>query len=281
MRQLLRRRRIRHFVIGKRASLATAKGVVKRLPEAVAVFDVGKSNAKLSLVDLASQAVLAARTTPNVVRRDGPYPHFDVDGLWDWLVAGLSDFSGQAHISAISTTTHGACFALTAGDALALPDPRLRVRRTGRDRRRLPASPRRLRRDALARPPRRPQRRPAALLAAAILSRRLRPHRRDPALSAVLGLAADRRQGRGGDLLRRPHRSLEPARRDLLAACGTGRLGRAGAAADQAVGHGRHGPFGYRASRHDFPPIAASLPAFTTAMRACSRTCCAARCPSR
>jgi len=91
------------------------------VPEAIAVFDVGKSNAKLSLVDSTSQTVLAARTTPNIVRRDGPYPHFDVDGLWAWLIAGLSEFSGQAHISAIATTTHGACFALTAGDTLALP----------------------------------------------------------------------------------------------------------------------------------------------------------------
>ena len=47
------------------------------MPEAVAVFDVGKSNAKLSLVDSTSQTVLAARTTPNIVRRDGPYPHFE------------------------------------------------------------------------------------------------------------------------------------------------------------------------------------------------------------
>ena len=42
--------------------------------DAIAVFDVGKSNAKLTLVELDSQAVIASRTTPNIVRRDGPYP---------------------------------------------------------------------------------------------------------------------------------------------------------------------------------------------------------------
>jgi len=89
--------------------------------EAVAVFDVGKSNAKLALVDLASRAVIADRTTPNIVRRDGPYPHFDVERLWSWLLDGLAEFGRQARISVISTTTHGACFALTAGDGLALP----------------------------------------------------------------------------------------------------------------------------------------------------------------
>ena len=61
-----------------------SEGVV----EAVAVFDVGKSNAKLALVDLASRAVIGARTTPNLVRRDGPYPHFDVERLWGWLPPG-------------------------------------------------------------------------------------------------------------------------------------------------------------------------------------------------
>lgn len=89
--------------------------------EAVAVFDVGKSNAKLALVDLATQAVIAARTTPNIVRRDGPYPHFDVERLWSWLIEGLGEFGRRARIAVISTTTHGACFALTAGDTLALP----------------------------------------------------------------------------------------------------------------------------------------------------------------
>jgi len=89
--------------------------------EAVAVFDVGKSNAKLALVDLASRAVIADRTTPNNVRRDGPYPHFDVERLWSWLIDGLAEFGRDARITVISTTTHGACFAVTAGDRLALP----------------------------------------------------------------------------------------------------------------------------------------------------------------
>jgi sugar (pentulose or hexulose) kinase len=89
--------------------------------EAVAVFDVGKSSAKLALVDRESGATIAVRTTPNVTRKDGPYPHFDVEALWAWLTANLAAFAREARIGVISTTTHGACVALTAGDALALP----------------------------------------------------------------------------------------------------------------------------------------------------------------
>jgi sugar (pentulose or hexulose) kinase len=91
------------------------------MSEAVAVFDVGKSSAKLALVDRADGHVIAIRTTSNVVRKDGPYPHFDTDLLWGWLLAGLTEFARQARIGVISTTTHGACVAVTSGDRLALP----------------------------------------------------------------------------------------------------------------------------------------------------------------
>jgi sugar (pentulose or hexulose) kinase len=90
-------------------------------PEAIAVFDVGKSNAKLALVDTEHRKVLAVRTIPNAVLTDGPYRHFDVEMLWRWLIDGLAAFAREAEITVISTTTHGAGFAVTAGDALALP----------------------------------------------------------------------------------------------------------------------------------------------------------------
>ena len=38
-----------------------------------------------------------------------------------WLLAGLAGFAGRARIEVISTTTHGACVAVTSGDRLALP----------------------------------------------------------------------------------------------------------------------------------------------------------------
>ncbi|MEJ0011703.1 MAG: FGGY family carbohydrate kinase [Bauldia sp.] len=87
---------------------------------ATAVIDIGKSNAKLALV-ADNGATLRILTTANAVLHDGPYPHYDVDGLWRWILAGLRDFTALADVATVSITTHGACFALLAGDALALP----------------------------------------------------------------------------------------------------------------------------------------------------------------
>ena len=44
----------------------------------VAVIDIGKTNAKVALVDLETQTEIALRRTPNTVLRDGPYPHYDI-----------------------------------------------------------------------------------------------------------------------------------------------------------------------------------------------------------
>ena len=89
--------------------------------DTVAVLDVGKSNVKLSLVDAEGRAVIASRSTPNTVVTGKPYPHFDVERLWGWFLAGLRDFNGERPIDLIATTTHGACFVLVVGDRLALP----------------------------------------------------------------------------------------------------------------------------------------------------------------
>src|SRR3990170_1074037 len=90
-----------------------------RREPAVAVIDIGKSNGKLAAVDLASRSVIAIRTTANVTVEQGPYPHFDVERLWRWLIDGLSHLSARAEITTIAVTTHGACFALLAAGAAA------------------------------------------------------------------------------------------------------------------------------------------------------------------
>lgn len=91
-------------------------------PRHVAVIDIGKTNAKLALVDLEAQAEFAAWRTPNRPRRDGPYPHHDVDATWQFLLDGLAELRRDHAVDAISVTTHGATAALTdAGGGLALP----------------------------------------------------------------------------------------------------------------------------------------------------------------
>ncbi len=88
----------------------------------IAVIDIGKTNAKLALVDLPSLTEVAVLTRPNIVQRDAAWPHFDVDGHWEFLLSALSQFHIEHGIDAISVTTHGACVALLTRDGqLAAP----------------------------------------------------------------------------------------------------------------------------------------------------------------
>lgn len=91
-------------------------------PNNIAVIDIGKTNAKLALVDLSTQTELAVVTRPNSVLDKAPYPHFDVDGHWQFLLKGLNDFNREFGVDGISVTTHGACVALLDGSGeLATP----------------------------------------------------------------------------------------------------------------------------------------------------------------
>jgi sugar (pentulose or hexulose) kinase len=88
----------------------------------IAVIDIGKTNAKVALVDLAQLAEIDVRRTPNEVRPGGLYPHFDEDRLWDFILDSLRDLGRSNTIDAISITTHGATAALVDADGkLALP----------------------------------------------------------------------------------------------------------------------------------------------------------------
>ncbi len=90
-------------------------------PAAIAVLDIGKSNAKLALIDRASRAMLSIKTLKNTVRPAPPYAHFDVDGIWDWLVAGLTEAAAAADIEVIAVTTHGAAITVLGEEGLVLP----------------------------------------------------------------------------------------------------------------------------------------------------------------
>lgn len=87
----------------------------------VAVVDIGKTTAKLALVDPASGSTLDARTRPNRVLPGPPYPHADVEGLWAFVVEGLAAVARGRDLAGIAVTTHGATAALMAGRELALP----------------------------------------------------------------------------------------------------------------------------------------------------------------
>ena len=88
----------------------------------IAVIDIGKTNAKLLLIDLATGLDTRVFKTPNRVLPTVPYPHFDTDALWDFLLASLKTLAAEQPIDAISITTHGACAALMDFDGnLAMP----------------------------------------------------------------------------------------------------------------------------------------------------------------
>jgi sugar (pentulose or hexulose) kinase len=85
-------------------------------PRNVAIIDVGKTNAKVSLVDAEEGAVLAFRAHANTTRTDGPYPHLDANGIWDFFCGALSALNSETAIDAIAITAHGSAGAFIAGD---------------------------------------------------------------------------------------------------------------------------------------------------------------------
>lgn len=88
----------------------------------VAVLDVGKTNAKLALVDGETLAEIAVLTRPNRVLPGPPWPHMDLEGHWAFFLAGLARMQAEHGVDAISVTTHGAAAVLLdASGGLAAP----------------------------------------------------------------------------------------------------------------------------------------------------------------
>lgn len=78
----------------------------------VAVVDIGKTNAKLALVDLVGVREVDIRKMPNAVLAEGLYPHYDTESIWRFLLEGLAALARSHRVDAISVTTHGAAAAL-------------------------------------------------------------------------------------------------------------------------------------------------------------------------
>lgn len=91
-------------------------------PRTIGVIDIGKSNAKFAVVDLESRSEIAVRKMPNTVLRDGPYPHYDIATLWEFLCTAIADLNREHPLDALSVATHGASAALIDAEGeLALP----------------------------------------------------------------------------------------------------------------------------------------------------------------
>lgn len=87
---------------------------------AVAVLDIGKTNAKLLVLGEAGE-VLEARSQACGVLPGPPYPQLDLEGIWAWVVGALAELAPRHAIRTIVPVAHGAAAVLMAGDAPVLP----------------------------------------------------------------------------------------------------------------------------------------------------------------
>lgn len=87
----------------------------------IAVIDIGKTNAKLALVDGDTLAEVAVVTRPNRPLPGPPWPHADLEGHWQFFLHHLAAFHRDHGIDAISVTTHGAAAVLLDGAGRAMP----------------------------------------------------------------------------------------------------------------------------------------------------------------
>lgn len=88
--------------------------------DATIVIDIGKTNAKLTLID-ADGKTLAEQRVGNTIDVTGQYPHHDTERLWTWMLATFRIYAGMAKVGAIVPVTHGATAALVDDDGLVLP----------------------------------------------------------------------------------------------------------------------------------------------------------------
>ncbi|MEJ8472832.1 FGGY-family carbohydrate kinase [Roseibium algae] len=88
----------------------------------VGVIDIGKTNVKVAVVDVESGVEMGVMTRPNKVLAGPPYPHYDIDGHWDFILASLQELHQSLRIDALSVSTHGASVVLLGADGeLAAP----------------------------------------------------------------------------------------------------------------------------------------------------------------
>jgi len=86
-----------------------------------AVFDIGKTNIKLSLVGRDSGQLAISAQSENSVLNDGDFPCANTEHIWLWLKSQLKQWSTTYLIEGIGITTHGATIACVAEGELVLP----------------------------------------------------------------------------------------------------------------------------------------------------------------
>jgi sugar (pentulose or hexulose) kinase len=85
-----------------------------------AVLDIGKTNVKVATF-ACDGALVWERTMPNRMVPGPPYPHADVEKIWEFLLGALAEANKVNGIAAIVPTTHGCAAALIDDSGLVLP----------------------------------------------------------------------------------------------------------------------------------------------------------------
>jgi sugar (pentulose or hexulose) kinase len=88
----------------------------------IAVIDIGKTNAKITLFDLQTSREGDVFSIENTVVADGLYPHHDTDRIWRFLLDSLRKLNAATPIDAIAISAHGGSVTLVGADGeLAMP----------------------------------------------------------------------------------------------------------------------------------------------------------------
>ena len=89
-------------------------------PRAVVVLDVGKTQSKLGLWNVAGQ-LLERRTRLNATIATADYIALDSSGIEDWLAETLLEFAQWANVGSIIAVSHGAAAAVIRSGQLVCP----------------------------------------------------------------------------------------------------------------------------------------------------------------
>ena len=87
----------------------------------IAILDIGKTHAKVILFDANEMEELVVYQKKNQILNSSIYPHYDIEGLKEFIISSLQKIVKKFHINSIFTSTHGACMALMSKGELALP----------------------------------------------------------------------------------------------------------------------------------------------------------------
>ena len=87
----------------------------------IVVMDIGKTNAKLCVVDGVSGVLVSTTSMQTPTVHAQPYPHLDTDAIWKWYLDGLANLQQSRSIDTIVVTAHGATAALLDESGLVLP----------------------------------------------------------------------------------------------------------------------------------------------------------------